>query len=280
MYLPLYPAGLLYHPTALLFGTASTRFGPWSWENLTGGDLPTVVDVNPGALAFDSEGKTVYSLWTAGAVYIADAPGGPFKHVPGSNSSGCKVNASPLIYQGDFYCIGQKGATIMRSSSLGGPWEAYASPTKPHGAEDPHLYLDPHNTSRWHLLYHASSYPQIDNCGSSRVTAHIFSPDAGKSWHTLVPEVQPYKPKVSWTDGEQLYATMERPHIYTNAAGQFTHLGVAAPLNIGDGGCEKTPHCKPARQQGHCPCVNCKYVSHAGSLLIELDLSADDYAQY
>ena len=91
MYLPLYPKGLLYNPTALLFGTAPTISGPWSWENLTGGDLPAVVDVNPGALVFDSQGKTVYSLWTAGAVYVADAPGGPFKLVPDSNSSGCST---------------------------------------------------------------------------------------------------------------------------------------------------------------------------------------------
>jgi hypothetical protein len=120
MYLPLYPKGLLYNPTALLFGTAPTISGPWSWENLTGGDLPAVVDVNPGALVFDSQGKTVYSLWTAGAVYVADAPGGPFKLVPDSNSSGCRVNASPLFYGGNFYCIGQRAETIMRAPSLGG----------------------------------------------------------------------------------------------------------------------------------------------------------------
>ena len=36
MYVPLYPAGELYHPVSLLHGTASNRFGPWSWRNLTG----------------------------------------------------------------------------------------------------------------------------------------------------------------------------------------------------------------------------------------------------
>eukprot|EP01048_Picozoa_sp_COSAG05_P002604 COSAG05_NODE_108_length_18693_cov_7.956709_14_plen_130_part_00 len=126
------------------------------------------------------------------------------------------------------------------------------------------------------MLYHASSYPQIDGCGASRVSAHIFSPDAGKSWHALAPEVQPYKPKVHWTDGEQLYSTMERPHVYFDASGRLTHLGAAAPLNIGDAGCEKTPNCKPSRQQGHCPCVNCKYVSHAGSILVELQQRGSD----
>ena len=46
--------------------------------------------------------------------------------------------------------------------------------------------------------------------------------------------------------------------------------GAAAALNIGDEGCEKVPNCKPGRDQGHCPCVECKYSSHAGSVLIEL----------
>jgi hypothetical protein len=270
MYLPLYPAGLLYHPVALMLGTASSMFGPWSWRNLSGGDLPTVVDVNPGALVFDSKGKTVYSLWTAGSIYVADAPSGPFTLVPGSNSSGCKVNASPLFAKSRFFCIGQKGATIMTAPALGGPWTVYSKPPKPHGAEDPFLYQDQKNSSHWHALYHASSYPQVDNCGSSRVSAHIFSQDSGVTWHALEPEVQPYKPKVRWTDGEQTFATMERPHLYFDAVGRITHLGAAAALNIGDEGCEKTPNCKPARQQGHCPCVNCKYVSHAGSVLIEL----------
>eukprot|EP01051_Picozoa_sp_SAG22_P003351 SAG22_NODE_162_length_16848_cov_16.978267_5_plen_301_part_00 len=272
MYLPLYPAGLLYHPVELLFGTAPAIYGPWSWRPLAGGDLPAVVDVNPGALVFVSPqtGMTVYSLWTAGAIYVADAPAGPFKLVAGSSSSGCKVNASPLFHDGQFYCIGQKGAVIMTAPALGGPWTEHAKPSKPHGAEDPFLFVDQKNTSRWHALYHASSYPQVDKCGTSRVSAHIFSPDAGITWHGLVPEVQPYKPRVRWTDGVQTYATMERPHLYTDAAGQITHLGSAAALNIGDEGCEKHPNCKPARQQGHCPCVNCKYVSHAGSLLVEL----------
>jgi hypothetical protein len=271
MYLPLYPKGLLYHPVELLFGTAPAMYGPWSWRTISGGDLPAVVDVNPGALVFNnSEGETVFSLWTAGAIYVADSPGGPFVLVVGSNGSGCKVNASPLFHQGNFYCIGQKGATIMTAPALGGPWTVYAKPPKPHGAEDPFLYVDRLNASRWHALYHASSYPQIHNCGTSRVSAHIFSPDAGKTWHALVPDVQPYKPRVNWTDGEQIFATMERPHLYTDAAGRLTHLGAAAALNIGDEGCETTANCKPSRQQGHCPCVNCKYVSHAGSVLVEL----------
>ena len=186
MYLPLYPAGLLYHPVALMFGTASTIYGPWSWRNLSGGDLPAVVDVNPGALVFNSKaGKTVYSLWTAGSIFVADAPGGPFKLVPGSNNSGCKVNASPLFARGRFFCIGQKGATIMTAPALGGPWTVHAKPPKPHGCEDPFLYVDQQNQSHWHALYHASSYPQVHSCGTSRVSAHIFSEDSGAANSSL-----------------------------------------------------------------------------------------------
>ena len=40
MYLPLYPKGMLYHPVALLFGTAPALYGPWNWTDLSGGDLP------------------------------------------------------------------------------------------------------------------------------------------------------------------------------------------------------------------------------------------------
>ena len=33
---------------------------------------------------------------------------------------------------------------------------------------------------------------------------------------------------------------MERPHVYFDLSGRLTHLGAAAPLNIGDAGCKKT----------------------------------------
>ena len=57
MYLPLYPAGLLYHPTAMLHGTAPDRFGPWTWTNLTGVE----VSFNPGALVY-GEGARVKDM--------------------------------------------------------------------------------------------------------------------------------------------------------------------------------------------------------------------------
>lgn len=110
MYVPLYPAGLLYHPVSLLHGTAPTRLGPWSWSNLTGVD----VSFNPGALVYvDSTGATQYTLWitrpdgaTLGKVYSSTSAGGPFAEIPNSNSSGCYINPSPLYHDGTFYCTG------------------------------------------------------------------------------------------------------------------------------------------------------------------------------
>ena len=122
----------------------------------------------------------------------------------------------------------------------------------------------------WHAVFHDGDGSQLTHCSTSRVASHEFSADAGKTWHSLSPAVEPYKPVVHWTDGTQSYATMERPHAYFDASGRMTHLGVAAPLDIGDEGCKDIPDCFPRRTQGACACVNCKYRSHAGSLLIAL----------
>ena len=56
------------------------------------------------------------------------------------------------------------------------------------------------------------------------------------------------------------YATLERPNLHFDAQGVPTHLGLAADLISGDGGC-------PTAKE---PCVNCKYVDHAGTTLIAL----------
>ena len=145
MYLPLYPKGMLYHPTTLLYGTAPNMFGPWEFQSLDGGDLPGVVGLNPGALVFNDSttGKTVYSLWISGAIYVADAPAGPFRLVPGSNSTlgdhiiGCSINASPVYRNGSFYCLGGKGGGVITAKSLSGPWTTYATlgDAKPSGTE-------------------------------------------------------------------------------------------------------------------------------------------------
>jgi hypothetical protein len=141
MYLPLYLKGLLYHPVEMLHGTARERTGPWTWRNLTGVD----VSFNPGALVYGEGERTRYTLWTSkpdgstvGAVFHSSSPAGPFVEIPGSNNTGCSINPSPLFVDGQFFCTGQKGGTIMTAPHLGGPWAEYANITDQQG-EDPHL---------------------------------------------------------------------------------------------------------------------------------------------
>ena len=123
MYLPLYPAGLLYHPTALLHGSAPTRFGPWTWQDLPGVE----VSINPGAMVYEVGNEPRYTIWvskpdgqTIGAIFHSASPDGPFLEVPGSNSSGCYINPSPLFTAGHFYCIGGKGTLIRAAPHLEG----------------------------------------------------------------------------------------------------------------------------------------------------------------
>lgn len=101
MYVPLYPAGELYHPVSLLHGTAASRIGPWSWKNLTG----VIISINPGALVYTDplSGAMHYTLWvshpdhaTVGAV-SATSPDGPFTDIPNSNTTNCSINPSPLL---------------------------------------------------------------------------------------------------------------------------------------------------------------------------------------
>eukprot|EP00911_Craspedida_sp_UC1_P002170 UC1_evm1s1666 len=291
MYAPLYPAGLLYHPVALMHGVSLAREGPWTWSNTTG--LP--VSINPGALVYTTttplggaaQGSAVtrYTLWfsrpdgaTVGSVYASGSAAGPFTYVPGSNATGCYINPSPLYVNGSLYCTGQKGTTLMRAETgnIGGPWQPYA--TISHRGEDPFLWVD--SRGNWHAVFHTAGNPGPvgTHCGNSTVSSHAFSDDAGRTWHELSnPAVEPYKPTVSWEGATeaQTYATMERPHLYfgpgDETTGRATHLGVASTLNIGDEGC---PHAYPSpgcRHKGQtCSCSACKYVSHAGTLLISL----------
>ena len=162
----------------------------------------------------------------------------------------------------------------MTAKEIGGPWTQYANIT--HHGEDPFLWVDARNN--WHALFHMSgnSAPTGTHCGNSSVASHLFSGDNGKTWSSLAnPPVEPYKPTVMWDDDlpgkPQTYATMERPHLYFDPTGRASHLGVASTLNIGDEGC---PHAVPSfgcRRKGEtCPCAQCKYVSHAGTLLVTL----------
>ena len=114
MYVPLYPAGMLYHPVAMMHGVSGNRLGPWSWDNMT----DVEVSFNPGALVYnDSAGTTQYTLWvtkpdgaTLGKVYTSTDAQGPFVEVPNSNSTGCYINPSPFKVEDNFYCTGKSEA--------------------------------------------------------------------------------------------------------------------------------------------------------------------------
>eukprot|EP00038_Savillea_parva_P028356 m.64540 g.64540 ORF g.64540 m.64540 type:complete len:280 (+) comp8232_c0_seq1:48-887(+) len=248
--------------------TTHDRYGPWTWENIT----TITPGINPGALLYTDEttNKLVYSVWVNGDIYVASEPSGPFKIV---GQSGQRVNASPLRYNGTFFATGSKGDIIMSAPSLVGPWTNFSSIDKGSGGgEDPFLWVDARG--HWHALYHASG-GNFTHCAANRVSAHVFSLD-GLTWHTLATlrnttiNVSPYLPVVPWADGVQDYSTLERPHVYFDTNGRMTHLGVAGDLTNGDAGCIHAKNCFPKRDQGHCPCVNCKYTGHTGTLLIEL----------
>lgn len=282
MYIPLYPAGELYHPVSLMHGVARNRLGPWRWNNLTGVD----VSINPGALTYtNTNGITQHTLWVSradgqalGKVYTSGSGAGPFSEIPGSNMTGCSINPSPLFYNGTFYCTGQKGTIIMAAKRISGPWAEYS--TIPHHGEDPFLWVD--SRHNWHALFHTSGNfaPTGSHCGNSTVSSHVFSADSGKTWVQLPGELsEAYKPTVMWSDDPagrpQTYATMERPHLYFDpVTNRPTHLGVASTLNIGNEGCPNdTRQRYPASskcKKAPCPCQTCKYVSHAGTLLITL----------
>eukprot|EP00038_Savillea_parva_P004728 m.141435 g.141435 ORF g.141435 m.141435 type:complete len:94 (-) comp11559_c0_seq6:58-339(-) len=91
------------------------------------------------------------------------------------------------------------------------------------------------------------------------------------TWHMLEPNVEPYTHTVHYEDGtSHTYTTMERPNAHFNAAGQMTHLNVAADLMTQDAGCATYDKCPAAHPR--CACTNCKYADHAGTIIIALDL--------
>jgi len=97
-------------------------------------------------------------------------------------------------------------------------------------------------------------------------------------WHMLgfgglgTANVEPYTHTVSYADGtSHTYTTLERPNIHFNAAGDMTHINLAADLMTQGGGCPSYGVC-PAKSAKGCACTNCKYADHAGTIIIALDV--------
>jgi len=269
---PIYKEGSLGGPTSILHGVAANVTGPYDWSAQP--SLPTGGGENPAFVTFvdPTTGKTVYSLWISGKVRIAATPLGPFVEVPNFKYSGS--NPAPIFHNGAWYMTSQTTTDIMTTPSLkaGSTWVEYSTISHDgapgnisYHTEDPFMWVD--KRGNWHIINHAYSNVQYENCGSSYVSAHFFSTD-GKAW-TWSPD-QPYGHKVQYDDGtSHTYTTLERPNIHFDSSGQMTHINLAADLITQDEGCaSRTKHA----HFGHTPCDNCKWDDHAGTTIIALDV--------
>lgn len=266
MFNPLYNKGSLLSTQALMHGVASDIMGPYEWTSMPD------IHSNPAFVSFTdpADGKTKFTLWTAGKIRISESIDGPYEEAfksPGGNPA-------PIFHQGQWYATTQRTHMIVTAKKLGDPWVDYANITVSLDKgvqEDPFMWVD--GRGNWHVINHAYSTREVSECGNSTLSAHIFSGDNGKTWNILKnPNVEPYHHTVSYEDGTtHTYNTLERPNARINEKGQLTHLNLAADLMTQNGGCPDYDVC-PARYEGKCACTNCKYADHAGSIIIALDV--------
>jgi hypothetical protein len=135
-------------------------------------------------------------------------------------------------------------------------------PTYDYHVEDPFLFVD--KRGNWHIINHAYSNVQYENCSDSDVSAHFFSAD-GMTWSY---SQQPYGHTVEYDDGtSHSYVTLERPNLHFDANGVLTHINLAADLITQGEGCQSRPD---HAHFGHCPCDNCKWDDHAGTIIVAL----------
>ena len=269
MYVPIYDKGQLFGAKRIKHGVAASPSGPYDW---TGPDIAPA-SINPALLVYrDAANKTVYSLWMANYVLIADSLDGNFTRVPGFKHPG-GANPAPLWHDGAFYITTQHTQQIWRlpGSTLRADlrWSVFANISHagcPPGTvpEDPFMWID--SRGRWHIVNHAYDVSQLDRCASSTVSTHFFSSD-GVDWR--LGSVQPYGHVVHYDDGSShIYTTLERPFLRFNQQGTMTHLVLAADLTTGDEGCANRTG-KHAGPNGTA-CTNCKYGDHAGTVVVTL----------
>lgn len=266
-YVPVYGKGSLSAPESLLHGVASRIEGPYDWATypplMQGGE-------NPAALVFvdPATGKRVVSVWAGGRVLVADTAAGPFVQIDRFGYVG--GNPAPTYHDGAFYMTNQFTLQVFTTPRLapGGVWAVYANishealPANDYHVEDPFLWVDSRNN--WHIINHAYSNLEFENCSSSAVSAHFFSVD-GRDWRF---SAQPYDHEVAYDDGtSHSYVTLERPNLFFDAAGALTHAHFAADLVTGDEGCAAR---KDHARNGHCPCDDCKWDDLAGTIVVAL----------
>jgi len=250
LFSPLYRNGSLSGPTTMKHGVASVVTGPYDWT--TYADLPLTGE-NPAAVAFvdPATGKKVFSLWVGGQVLVADSPASAFVPVAGFTYPG--GNPAPMYHGGAWYMTNQQTTTIYTTPRLaaGAKWAVFANishadlPADEFHVEDPFLWVDA--TGNWHIINHAYSNLEYENCRRSAVSAHFFSRD-GRAWNY---SYQPYNHTVVYDDGtEHVYTTLERPNLYFDATGALTHITLAADLVTGDAGCgARTDHANLATRR-------------------------------
>jgi len=285
MFNPLYRKGSLLATVDMMYGTARNITGPYTWESFTGNapdsEPPSFVGgpqlgenmgSNPAFVTYVEGSKTKFALFASG-VHVAEHVAGPYTKLEGCNTPG--GNPAPIYHKGAWYATYQQTDQIVTTPALvpGCKWTHFSAiePKLSSGTqEDPFMYVD--KRGNWHIINHAYDTGQFVNCGNSTLSAHSFSSDEGKTWHMLKPDVEPYTHEVHYEDGtSHIYNTLERPNAHFNAAGEMTHINLAADLMAQDAGCVTYAHC-PAKRGGKCACTNCKYADHAGSIIIALDV--------
>ena len=145
LYDPLYPHEALYGAYTILHGVADNVTGPYTWNTHPQLDICGRNCINPAFLQFtDAAGKTQYTLWVDGKVFVADNLDGPFAPFPGFNFHGDLGNPAPLWHNGAFYVTTQQTREVWTTPALDQPWTLYANITVPRQAayEDPYMWID------------------------------------------------------------------------------------------------------------------------------------------
>lgn len=274
LFVPVYPPGQLGGTTTMAHGTAVNITGPYTWGKQPDIHIDPLGEFNgPKSVVYNdsSTGKTVYSLWLGGGVYLSDNLYGEFKRLEGFSYPG--ANPAPLYHNGAFYYTDSPTMTVYTTPQLvaGAKWTEYGSIGRagvPSNwiCEDAAMFVDARG--HFHIINHAYDPHEWEHCSTSVISSHFFSPD-GRTWHFLPQAIQPYSHTVDYDDGtSHMFVTMERPSVFFDDQGRLTHIHLAADLDTGDEGCgARVNH----SHFGHCPCDNCKYGDKGGTTIIALN---------
>ena len=120
--------GELGNTTTLLHGTSHNITGPYLWGKQPDIIIPRLGPFDgPKSVVYTEAGKTKYSLWLGGHVYLANHAAGPFTMLEGFTYPG--HNPAPIYHKGAFYTIVSMTGGIMTTPRLvtGAKWSQYSS---------------------------------------------------------------------------------------------------------------------------------------------------------